>query len=99
MLDKFSVGKSDFSFFLYSLTHNPLFSLFLQIPSHIYHIVFEVMKNAMQATVDKFLDKTDVLPPIKEQQQLNIIIFCLEFRMVTGTCLFLLYLAIFKSIS
>jgi hypothetical protein len=27
--------------------------------------VFEVMKNAMQATVDKFLDKVDVLPPIK----------------------------------
>lgn len=35
------------------------------IPSHIYHIVFEVMKNAMQATVDKFLEKVDVLPPIK----------------------------------
>jgi hypothetical protein len=37
----------------------------LQIPSHIYHMVFEVMKNAMQATVDKYLETTDILPPIK----------------------------------
>ena len=28
-------------------------------------MVFEVLKNAMQATVDKHLDEQDVLPEIK----------------------------------
>ena len=57
--------------------HSSLYSVcggVLQIPSHIYHMVFEVMKNAMQATVDKFLETTDVLPPIKETQSFKIII-------------------------
>eukprot|EP00088_Acartia_fossae_P068403 TRINITY_DN8679_c0_g1_i1.p1 TRINITY_DN8679_c0_g1~~TRINITY_DN8679_c0_g1_i1.p1 ORF type:complete len:478 (-),score=48.01 TRINITY_DN8679_c0_g1_i1:478-1818(-) len=36
-----------------------------QVPSHVYHMVFEVLKNAMQATVDKHLDEQDVLPEIK----------------------------------
>jgi len=36
-----------------------------QVPSHIYHIVFEIIKNAMQATVNLHLDNTEVLPPVK----------------------------------
>jgi len=36
-----------------------------QIPSHIHHIVFEIMKNAMQATVDRHLESSETLPPIK----------------------------------
>jgi len=35
------------------------------IPSHIYHMTFEVMKNAMQATVEYNWDKLENLPPVK----------------------------------
>jgi len=37
----------------------------VHVPSHIYHMSFEVMKNAMQATVNNNWDKLDKLPPIK----------------------------------
>jgi len=37
----------------------------VHVPSHIYHMSFEVMKNAMQATVNNNWDKLDELPPIK----------------------------------
>ncbi len=37
----------------------------LKVPSHVYHMVFEVLKNAMQATVDQHLDQSDILPEIK----------------------------------
>lgn len=37
----------------------------VHVPSHIYHMSFEVMKNAMQATINANWDKLDELPPIK----------------------------------
>jgi len=36
-----------------------------QVPSHIYHMVFEVLKNAMQATVNMHLDNVDILPELQ----------------------------------
>jgi len=36
----------------------------VHVPSHIYHMSFEVMKNAMQATVNTNWDSLDHLPPI-----------------------------------
>eukprot|EP00092_Neocalanus_flemingeri_P013144 GFUD01014163.1.p1 GENE.GFUD01014163.1~~GFUD01014163.1.p1 ORF type:complete len:452 (+),score=85.58 GFUD01014163.1:244-1599(+) len=39
--------------------------LVVHVPSHIYHMSFEVMKNAMQATVNNNWGKLDELPPIK----------------------------------
>jgi len=36
----------------------------VHVPSHIYHMSFEVMKNAMQATVNKHYDRLDELPSI-----------------------------------
>ena len=37
----------------------------VHIPSHIYHMTFEVMKNAMQATIENNWDNLQKLPPIK----------------------------------
>jgi len=37
----------------------------VHIPSHIYHMTFEVMKNAMQATINNNWENLDKLPPIK----------------------------------
>jgi len=37
----------------------------VHIPSHIYHMAFEVMKNAMQATIENNWDNLQKLPPIK----------------------------------
>jgi len=37
----------------------------VHIPSHIYHMAFEVMKNAMQVTVDNNYGDLEKLPPIK----------------------------------
>lgn len=36
----------------------------VHVPAHIYHMSFEVMKNAMQATVNKNWGRLDELPPI-----------------------------------
>ena len=40
----------------------------VHIPSHIYHMTFEVMKNAMQATIENNWDNLQKLPPIKVRQ-------------------------------
>ena len=37
----------------------------VHIPSHIYHMTFEVMKNAMQATIENNWENLQKLPPIK----------------------------------
>lgn len=37
----------------------------VHIPSHIYHMTFEVMKNAMQATIENNWGDLENLPPIK----------------------------------
>lgn len=37
----------------------------VHIPSHIYHMTFEVMKNAMQATIENNWGHLEKLPPIK----------------------------------
>ena len=37
----------------------------VHIPSHIYHMTLEVMKNAMQATIENNWDNLQKLPPIK----------------------------------
>lgn len=37
----------------------------VHIPSHIYHMTFEVMKNAMQATIENHWGNLQKLPPIK----------------------------------
>uniref|UniRef100_A0A8C5C170 Protein-serine/threonine kinase n=1 Tax=Gadus morhua TaxID=8049 RepID=A0A8C5C170_GADMO len=36
------------------------------VPSHLYHMVFELFKNAMRATMEKYGDSTDY-PPIRAQ--------------------------------
>jgi len=36
----------------------------VHVPAHIYHMSFEVMKNAMQATINQNWGKLDQLPPI-----------------------------------
>jgi hypothetical protein len=38
---------------------------FVYIPSHLYHILFELFKNAMRATIDQAGETAAVLPPVE----------------------------------
>ena len=38
---------------------------FVYIPSHLYHILFEIFKNAMRATIDQAGESSLHLPPVE----------------------------------
>ncbi len=42
---------------------------FVYVPSHLYHILFELIKNSMRATIDKHGEYTVYLPPVKSKIQ------------------------------
>jgi pyruvate dehydrogenase kinase 2/3/4 len=38
---------------------------FVYVPSHLYHMLFELIKNSMRATIERYEDSTVYLPPVK----------------------------------
>ena len=38
---------------------------FAYVPSHLHHMVFELVKNSLRAVQDKFEDEDDDMPPIR----------------------------------
>ena len=45
---------------------------FVYIPSHLYHILFELFKNAMRATIDQAGEDSKSLPPVEGKKEIQI---------------------------
>jgi hypothetical protein len=56
-----------------SIYGDPTFT-FAYVPSHLHHMIFELVKNSLRAVQDRFEDADDEPPPIR----------CVQFRSVVG---------------